>query len=256
VSDRLPVVVQPFEDNAPDASLTADFVSLEGFDYNNLAQLDVWVQARSTLDTPPWQLDAGFSSTSVTSPRTERHQLIKSMSQLGHVGVIIEGNCDILEGTSGWVSHVTGSSTIRLVSGKVRLVSPISQNDFERAVCQLCLDPTAHAPSVLLRDLDGWGTDLLQLAAVGPDNPNCVVLTLPKSNLGVKKVVAGLSDSLGLNRREIMIATMLFRGQVDTEIANELKLELVVAKKAIAAILRKFCVRRRSDFVRLFARLP
>jgi DNA-binding CsgD family transcriptional regulator len=79
---------------------------------------------------------------------------------------------------------------------------------------------------------------------------------LPKSVSDVGAVVDHLGQTVGLTRKEIAIAKLVLEGRIDLEIAATLSIEAVAAKKAIGSILGKFRVRRRSDLVRLFSRLP
>jgi DNA-binding CsgD family transcriptional regulator len=256
VSNRSPIIIQ-------DAAKTeSSALDIRGLDAGR-ADLTVtglppstWQQTKADAEVPPWQRDTGFCHTMERTARGERLSTIKSIAQLGRVGVILDDSFCVLEGTSGWVSHVLKLPTLRLQQGKMVPASTLSQNDFSTAVKRLTSDQSINSLSILLRDLDGWGGDLLQLFQVGYLNPNCVLLILPKSSQDFGNVVASLATDLGLSKREVTIATLMLQGRIDQEIATRLKMGTLATKKAITSILRKFRVRRCSDFVRLFARLP
>jgi DNA-binding CsgD family transcriptional regulator len=215
-----------------------------------------WQQAQTDAETPPWQRDTGFCDSIKKSARSERHALIMTLVAQARAGVILDDKSQVLEGTNGWVSHVAKLATLRLHNGSLTPASTVSESDFAQAISRLINDQTSGPVSVLLRDLDGWGTDLLQMTRVGSANPNCVLVLLPKSVSDVGAVVDHLGQTLGLTKKEIAIAKLVLEGRIDLEIAASLGIEAVAAKRAIGSILGKFRVRRRSDLVRLFSRLP
>jgi hypothetical protein len=256
VSNRIPVLSKATMVAQPDGRVKK--ARVVGFGARTQRSEELCAQPSPSIDTgtPPWQRDIGYSGLAKVTPHRERQNLIKSLTALGQAGVIIDDTQSVLEGTSGWVANLQGLATIKLASGLMRPVSAISQDDFLQAIMQIKNNQSVAQASVVLRDLDGWGRDIVQLLPVGEANPDCVLVLMPKSNHAIAKIFEDLARGLGLSRSEIAIGKLILVGQVDCEIAASMSLEITTTRLAAKAVLRKFKVRRNSDLIALFARLP
>lgn len=206
--------------------------------------------------TPPWQHDIGNCAASKVSPVRERQLLLRSVFSLGQTGVIIDTKCRVIDGTPGWSLALQALGSLNLENGRVRIVSPVCQSQFAQAVDQIIVTQCAAKVSVMLRDLDGWGSDIVQLLPVGEANPSLVVLLLPKSPTIISSAFEDLSRTLSLTRCEFEVGKMVMQGCVDQEMATAMGQDVITVRQILKSVLRKFGVRRRSDFVGLFARLP
>jgi DNA-binding CsgD family transcriptional regulator len=256
VSNRSPVLNKVVTTTAPSGDARADsFLSL-GSPAPALEDLGDQSQPATDTHTPPWQRDTGYCVIAKVTPARERQNLIKSLTALGQAGVILDDNHYVLEGTSGWVTTLQSLATMKLSGGQVRPVSSISQNDFTSAMAQARNSQIVSQVTVVLRDLDGWGRDIVKLLPVGEANPECVLVLIPKSSHAVAKVFEELGRRLGLSRSELAIGKLILLGELESEIAASLGLEILATRASVKTLLRKFRVRRASDLIALFARLP
>jgi DNA-binding CsgD family transcriptional regulator len=211
-----------------------------------------------TIDAviPPWQRDTGYCASSQVTPTRERQVLIQSLTARAQAGVILDQNHRALQGTSGWVALVRALTTLTMHEGVIRPVSPVSQDEFGSVIAQIQASQTVSQVSVMLRDLDGWGCDIVQILPVGPANPDCVLMMLPKSTYAVARILEDLGRALGLSGEEIAIGKLILQGKVETDIAAIMAHDSKATRAKIKTTLRKFRVRRASDLIAMFARLP
>jgi hypothetical protein len=210
----------------------------------------------SDMQVPLWQNDVGYCASAKVTPRQERQSIIKSLTALGQIGVILDQTYQVIDGTAGWAGAVQSLATMKVSCGFMRPVSPVSNDDFTQAMARIQFNQIGRPIAIILRDLDGWGRDIVQLLPVGDANPDCVLVLFPKSHSAIAGIFEDLAHGLGLSGSEIAIGKLLLLGRVDTEIATTMNIDMCKARTSVKAILHKFRVRRGSDLIALCSRLP
>jgi DNA-binding CsgD family transcriptional regulator len=259
VDSKLPVIPSRRSASAPFNDREAEVFALPLLPVRQPANTKVQSHSltdHAHYDLPAWQHDIGFQDHGQTPPVQERGDVIKGLIAASRIGIILDVNRRVLQGTPGWVANLRALSTMRLHDLQVEAVSRQSQLDMEQAILRLDSNPWCQEVSIVLRDLDGWAADVLHVRRVGALNPNCVLLLLPKTGVDLVRIIGELGDSLALTKKQVAIVKKLLEGRVESEIAHFFREDVKVVTKAIGVILRKFRVRQKSDLIRLFTRLP
>jgi hypothetical protein len=74
-------------------------------------------------DLPTWQHDMGFQDHLQMAPIHERSDVIKSLVATNRIGIILDVNRRVLQGTPGWVANLRAVSTLRFHDLHVGTVS-------------------------------------------------------------------------------------------------------------------------------------
>jgi DNA-binding NarL/FixJ family response regulator len=204
-------------------------------------------------DIPSWQRDCGYVEHTSNDARQERQKLLQSLALVGHHGIIVTQDRRVVVGTQGWFAHMRSLTTLELRGGQLGCVAKASQRELIRAIDAFRAGGDRSGVPVAPRDLDGWGRHLVQLRRVGFYNSDLILVLLPKSSANFRDRVNDFALPLSLTTPQADVLKCIMDGCSDQEIAQDLGLQIGEVKKITRELVAKFCVRQKSDIVRLIS---